>query len=57
LAGFLDHLCCACAFVFYDVADGVDDDVFDGEKFAEDFGAAQADADDAEADGCCEVRI
>ena len=51
LAGLFDHLSGAGALVFYDVADSVYDDVFDGEEFAQDFSAAEADADDAEADG------
>src|SRR6185503_18567017 len=57
LSDFLDHLRRARAFVFYDVTDGVYHDLVDGEKFSEDLGAAQADADDSEADDVVRFEV
>ncbi len=49
MAGFLDHLRRARTLLADDITHGVNDDLIDGEKFAEHLCAAQANADDAEA--------
>src|SRR5690242_15141488 len=49
LTGLLDELRRTRAFVFYDVADCIHDDLIDREKLLQGLGAAQTDADDSEA--------